>query len=61
MMTVQAPQAPRSQTRFGPVMSSRVRIASSSVTRGSTFNWWRRPLIVSVIGTSPGPTAGGPA
>jgi len=35
---VHAPQAPRSQTRFGPVMSSRVRMASSNVTRGSTFS-----------------------
>ena len=33
---MQAPHVPRSQTRLTPVMSSRSRSASSSVTRGST-------------------------
>ena len=36
MMTVQAPQVPRSQTRLAPVRSRWLRMASSSVTRGST-------------------------
>ena len=60
MITVQAPQAPRSQTRFWPVISRRVRSASSSVTRGSTDSACRRPFTVSVMATSPGPTGGRP-
>ena len=36
-------------------VSRRSRIASSSVTRGSTVSWCLLPLIVSVIGTGPGP------
>ena len=56
MIIVQAPQTPRSQPRLLPVMSAVLRIASSSVTRGSTFRFNRLPLTMSVIGTSPGPT-----
>src|SRR5580658_1954 len=55
-MTVQAPQVARSHTRFAPVSSRRLRSASSSVTRGSRFRVCGLPLILSVMGTSPGPT-----
>ena len=54
---VHAPQVPRSQTRLLPVMSARVRIASSRVTRGSIRRSSRLPLTISDTGTSPGPTA----
>jgi hypothetical protein len=57
MSTVQAPQLPRSHTRFWEVMSSRSRMASSSVTRGSTFSVRACPSMDSWTLTSPGPTA----
>ena len=57
---VHAPQVPRSQTRLLPVRSARLRIASSSVTRGSILSSTRLPLTISVTGTSPGPTTRGP-
>ena len=44
-----------------PVRSARLRIASSSVTRGSTFSSCVLPLTISSTGTSPGPTGAGPA
>src|ERR1043166_1373881 len=53
--TVQAPQVPRSQTFFGPVGSSRLRKASSRVTRGSSVSLRLLPLTLSVRGNSPGP------
>src|SRR5688572_13390189 len=61
MMTVHAPHVARSHTRLAPVSSSRSRNASHSVTRGSTFSFWAFPLMVNVIGTSPGPTGTGGA
>ena len=57
---VQAPQLPRSQTRLLPVRSARLRIASSSVTRGSISSSIRLPLTIRVTGTSPGPDDRGP-
>ena len=53
--TVQAPHVPRSQTFFGPVISRRLRSASSSVTRGSTLSGRDWPLIWRVRENSPGP------
>src|ERR1017187_5390877 len=55
-MTVQAPQVARSQTRLAPVSSRSLRSASSSVTRGSRLRVCGLPLILSVMGTAPGPT-----
>src|SRR5271166_693084 len=54
-ITLQAPQVPRSQTRFEAVMSSRLRNVSHRVNRGSTLTLRLLPLILSVMGTSPGP------
>src|ERR1019366_87406 len=54
-MTVQAPQVARSQTRLAPVSSRSLRSASSSVTRGSRLRVCGLPLILSVMGTAPGP------
>ena len=48
MIIVQAPHAPRSQPRLLPVRSALLRIALSSVTRGSTFRVDRLPLTMSV-------------
>src|ERR1700691_2536857 len=55
-ITVQAPQVARSQTRLAPVSSRSLRNASSSVTRGSRLRFCGLPLILSVMGTAPGPT-----
>src|SRR5207302_7783660 len=54
-ITVQAPQSPRSQTRFGPVTSNLSRNASRSVTRDSRFALNFLPLTSRVTGTFPGP------
>ena len=56
IITVHAPQLPRSQTFFAPVNSSCWRSASSKVTRGSTVRFSRFPFTWRVIGTGPGPT-----
>src|SRR5579864_6585184 len=53
--TVQAPHSPRSQTRFGPVMSKFSRSASSRVTRGSRSALNVFPFTLSLTGTAPGP------
>src|SRR5580693_3509953 len=55
MMTVQAPQVPRSHTRLAAVRSRRCRKVSNNVLRGSTLVLYGLPLICSVMGTSPGP------
>src|SRR5690348_2270428 len=55
-MTVQAPQVARSQTFLEPVIDSRSRKASSSVTRGSSSSLWTFPFTRRVTGTAPGPT-----
>ena len=47
---MQAPQLPRSQTRFGPVTSRRLRSVSSRVLRGSTVQLISSPLTLSVSG-----------
>ena len=56
--SVQAPQLARSQTRLGPVTSSRLRSVSSSVLRGSTVQVRSWPLTLSVILTVPERTFG---
>src|SRR5271157_2037492 len=52
---VQAPQTPRSHTRFAPVRLKLSRKASSRVTRGSSCARSFLPFTVSSIGTLPGP------
>ena len=55
MITVQAPQAARSQTFLAPVRSRWFLKASSNVTRGSRETVRSLPLMSRVIGTGPGP------
>src|SRR6185312_14241266 len=55
--TVQAPQVPRSQTRFAPVRSKLSRSASSRVTRGSSWAFSFFPFTQRVTGTLPGPSS----
>src|SRR5271157_3020752 len=57
-IVVQAPQLARSQTRLGPVTSSRWRRVSSRVVRGSTVVLCSWPLTLSVISTAPETTFG---
>ena len=57
---VQAPQAPRSQTRLLPVRSARMRRASSSVTRGSIVRSMRLPFDHQRDGHFAGPDGAGP-
>src|SRR2546422_990524 len=58
MIVVQARQLARSQTRLGPVTSSRLRRVSSRVLRGSTVQLLSSPLTLSVTLTWPLRTAG---
>ena len=59
MMTVHAPQEARSHTFLAPVMSRRLRKASSKVTRGSSFSTCSLPLMRRRTGTGPGPETPG--
>src|SRR5215469_10686600 len=51
----QAPQVARSQTSLQPVRGVMLRMASSSVTRGSTWSRIGLPLTFKVIGKASGP------
>src|ERR1051326_1100575 len=58
IITVHAPQVPRSQTRLQLVTLRKSRSVSSSVVRGSTFVVTSLPLTFRVSFTGPGPMPG---